>query len=303
MRSKTQSVLAVICLCGRLVAQSDDANLLDQVANHGLARLDNQVETYYSAGAKARAIKLEAAISDMIAYYRQKLSIETPVYLAVLDSADWKALSESPYGLPNVNGPPPVVFMPATSGGLAFQLVLGRREAIPTEILSRFLKENSMTFEEVADGFVDVIGYHELGHVLCWEYGIDVPTHWLNELMASYFAYAFIYERLPEARSIFDLCGRPSKVRPKNTTLEDLERLYAAVDDYGWYQGMFEARIKEIYPKIGLQFIENVKQRFPRAEGAAADSSAAKEITPQQVVMEVEKFAPGFEDWAKEFHR
>jgi hypothetical protein len=46
-------------------------------------------------------------------------------------------------------------------------------------------------------------------------------------------------------KGVVGLSGRPSKIRPRNTSLEDFERLYGEVDDYGWYQGMFEARIPE----------------------------------------------------------
>ena len=85
----------------------------------------------------------------------------------------------------------------------------------------------------------------------------------LNEFVASYFAYAFVSERKPESKRVFDLLGRPSKLRPKNTTLDDFERLYIRVDDYGWYQGMFERRIQELYPKMGLQFLKELKRLFP----------------------------------------
>ena len=70
----------------------------------------------------------------------------------------------------------------------------------------------------------------------------------------------------PASNRVFDLLGRPSKVRPKNTTLADFERLYAQVDDYEWYQGMFASCIQELYPKLGLQFLKELQHQCPESQ-------------------------------------
>jgi hypothetical protein len=195
--------------------------------------------------------------------------------------------------------------MPATSGGAAYQMMLARREAIPPEVLQAFVESNHTTFEAAADQFVDLIGFHELGHQLCRVYAIDWQVHWLDEFIATCFLYAYISERKPEMKPVFELLGRPSKTRPKNTSLEDFERLYVRVDDYGWYQGMFEVRVRELYPKMGLKFLEELRRRFPASANTSkeprANGEAANSVSPASVLEQVEQIAPGFRAWAQGF--
>lgn len=296
-------IVLALALAGVATARAaEQISRLDMLSKLGLQKLDGQIAAYYSDGAKTRAQKIQSAIVDMMAFYKKELGIQAPVTLAILNSDHWVKVSDAPYGLPNVGGAPPVICQPATSGGLAFQLVLGRKDAIPTDLLRVYLETNHTTFEVAVDEFVDIIGYHELGHILCSAYGIDPKCHWLSEYVASYFAYAYIAERRPESKKAFDLLGRPSKVRPKNTTLAELEQLYDRVDDYGWYQGMFESHIQELYPKMGLQFLKELRRRFPAA-GAAKEITTPNPVSPEQVLAELEKFTPGFESWAKGFQK
>ena len=67
----------------------------------------------------------------------------------------------------------------------------------------------------------------------------------------------------------------------------------------GWYQGMFEQRIQELYPSAGLTFIKNVQKRFPSQGPQHSDQSA--KISAVEVVQELEEIAPGFQAWAKGF--
>ena len=192
--------------------------------------------------------------------------------------------------------------MPATSDSPAFGLMMARKEAIPPETLNSFLKENNTTFEGVADQFVDLIVFHEVGHYLTEDFGIDPENRWLDEFLASYWSYAYISERQPQWKRVFDLLGRPSKVRPKNTSLEDLERLYMTVDDYGWYQGMFETRVREIYPELGLTFLSDLRRDFPKNGGSNGfNAPPGTRLKPAEVLARLEKIAPGFQQWAAGF--
>jgi hypothetical protein len=271
-------------------------SILERLEERKLNQLVGPVTTHYSVGARVRALKLQADIREMNALFNQKLGVQSDVTLAVLNRGDWIAVAGEPAGLPLITGQPSVVFLPAESGGFAFELIMSRKEAIPTTALNSYLKRTGKTYEMVADDFVDIIGFHELGHALSEAYGISYRhCRWLNEFVASYFAYAFVSEKRPEAKQVFELCGRPSKARPKNTTLEDFERLYVRVDDYGWYQGMFEIRVQELYSDMGLKFLADLKAKFP-------SKSESKE-SPEVVVDKMESIAPGFRAWARGFER
>jgi len=282
-------ILAALCVVVSPFRPVAKADVVQSVAELGLPKLADPIPAYYSDGAMTRAGRLQVDIRQMNAFFQESLGIQVDVTLAVLNSNHWMRVHEPPYGLPGIAGKPPVIFMPAHSGGFAFGLVMARKDAIPADALQRHLETNHTTIEAAADDFVDIVGFHELGHALCRAYGIRPGHRWLNEFVASYFAYAFVSERKPESKRVFDLLGRPSKRRPKNTTLADFERLYDRVDDYGWYQGMFESHIKELYPKLGIQFLKELKRQFP-ADGAG--------VPKDQVLEKLETIAPGFQAWA-----
>ena len=241
----------------------------------------------------------------MNGFYQEKLGVQVAVHLAVLNSNQWTRVNPIPFGLPGVLGEPPVVFAPAHSGGWAFRQMLARKQAIPADVWQDYLRTTQKTFEGASDDFVDFIALHELGHVLCIHYGIDPSCNWLNEFLASYFGYAFLAERHPDRKPVIALFGRPSQARPKHTTLADFERLYFLVDDYGWYQGMFEQRIQEMYPQAGLQFLKDLKRVLPRTvpipEGVAIPDPVVNRIAPEVVVERLEAIAPGFQAWAAGF--
>jgi hypothetical protein len=104
---------------------------------------------------------------------------------------------------------------------------------------------------------------------------------------------------------VIALFGRPSQTRPKHTTLADFEQLYFLVDDYGWYQGMFERRIQEMYPQAGLQFIKELKRQFPRTAGIPGGVSipdpVVNRLPPEVALEKLEAIAPGFKAWAAGF--
>lgn len=279
---------------------------LPRVVKLDLPSLPGPIPAYYDHGAKTRAERLQSDVREMNRFFQENLGVQTAVTLAVLNSNQWTRVNPVPFGLPGVLGEPPVIFMPAHSGGWAFRQMLARKKAIPTEVWQDYLKTSQRTFEAASDDFVDFIALHELGHVLCIHYGIDPSCNWLNEFLASYFGYAFLAERRPERKPVIALFGRPSKARPKHTTLADFERLYFRVDDYGWYQGMFERRIQEMYPQAGLQFLKDLKRALPRTvpipDGVSIPDQIVNRLAPEVVVEKLEAIAPGFQAWEKGFH-
>ncbi len=300
----TCSASIAAILVAALVGWADEPNYLAKIKELGIPALNGKIPAYYSPGHQQHARQLQSAIEDMNGFYQSRLDVQTNVAaLALLDSKSWTNVTGNPYGLPMCSGNPVVIFMPATRDNPTFGLMMARRQAIPPGLLQTFLKENDTTFDAVADQFVDLIGFHELGHTLTLNFGIDPKDQWFSEFLASYWSYAYISERHPEWKRVFDLLGRPSKVRPKNTSLEDLERLYTGVDDYGWYQGMFEARIREIYPRSGLKFLIDLRRDLPLTDSSPGYAAPVRSrMPPQELIERLEKIAPGFKEWAVGFN-
>src|SRR5262249_6107141 len=151
------------------------------------------------------------------------------------------------------------------------------------------------TFEQGAEKLVDLIGLHELGHVLTHAYRIRSPSLWSYELLGTYFAYAYLREAHPELAILFaamtyDLQYRDGD-KPKYTSLEDFDRLYFKVGgaNYGWFQSAFFGRVEQVYNAQKLSFLEKMRTAYPM------DS---KDKEPPRVVIErLERICPGFKEW------
>lgn len=202
-----------------LTAHAEEKNYLARIKALSLPSLSGNVAVYYSSGHRQHAEKLQAAIEDMNVFFQKRLGVQANVTLATLDSKDWTSVTGDPYGLPHAAGTPLVIFMPATSGSAAFGLMMARKEAIPPETLQAFLRNNHTTFEAVADQFVDLIVFHELGHTLTWNFGIDPNNKWLGEFLVELLVLRLhlgkatgVEARLRSARTAFE--GAPQEHIP-----------------------------------------------------------------------------------------
>jgi len=304
-RFRAQDATA-LCLammsCAVSTSSAQEVNFLSRIKELGLQNIDGKIPAYYSAGHREHAEMLQSRIDDMNTFFQARLGVHANVVLALLDSKGWTDVTGDPYGIAMVSGKPLVIFMPATSDNPTFGLIRARKESIPPETLRAFLRDNQIPFEAAVSQFVDLVGFHELGHVLTLNFGIDPQDHFLSEFLASYWSYAYIWERQPEWKRVFDLFGRPSKIRPQHTSLEDFEHLYMRVDDPGWYHGMFEAHIREIYPKFGLGFLSDLRKEFPLSGEPLAYSPPERRLEVGQIVERLDKIAPGFRAWLATFN-
>jgi len=298
----TLALMALLLGCSLVSAQEPETNYLPRLKQLGLSTLNGKVPAFYSAGHREHAQKLQAAIEDMNAFYRSQLGVQMDVRLALLNAEDWKKVLGEEYGFPAAGGDPEIIFMPATSDNPVYGLVNARKAAIPAAQLQEFLKAHHTTFPPVEADFVDLVGFHELGHRLTSRFGIDPQDRWLNEFVASYWSYLYVWKRQPAWKSVMALLGRPSSVRPKNTSLDDFERLYDNVDDYGWYQGMFESRIQEIVSTLGVKFLSDLRKRFPLQPGKSWEAKPLDvRMKPAALLEQLEQIAPGFQKWAEGF--
>jgi hypothetical protein len=136
--------------------------------------------------------------------------------------------------------------------------------------------------------FVDIIGYHELGHALAGASGFATESHWLNELTATYFAYAFLRAEHPELATVFEELGaaKLDGYTPTHTTLANFDALYVGVgpSDYTWYQSLFLQEVTRIYEADGLAFLSRLEEVFPAgATPAEADArlSQLEQVSPE----------------------
>lgn len=110
---------------------------------------------------------------------------------------------------------------------------IGCKEAITPEQLQAFLTDAT-----VAGEFVDLIGFHELGRTLNDQFGRSQESLAMGisrELLVVCIHYGTTTGVETRVRPVRAALKRPAR----NASLEDFERLYNQVDDYGWYQKRF----------------------------------------------------------------
>ena len=79
----------------------------------------------------------------------------------------------------------------------------------------------------------------------------------------------------------------------EHTTLADFEELYIRVggSNYGWYQGKFVQRVREVFATSGISFMQDLRRSL-------ADNQEAAEVDPLRL-RELEALSEGFITWAE----
>jgi hypothetical protein len=79
---------------------------------------------------------------------------------------------------------------------------------------------------------------------------------------------------------------------PEFRSLEEFEKRYDNMpqETYAWFQGMFHMRLAELYKKRGVEFLNDLRE--------AGIVAGIKYRTVSELMMRLEKAAPGFQRWA-----
>lgn len=293
IRSTILAATAILFLSQALPAQ--ESSQLDRVRALGTPSIAGEISTYHSPGYRDRAIGIRDVLESARTFFEDSLGTELEVNLALLSEEHWSQTTEIDYGIPFFSGS--VMVLPATTDVALtrdFQNLEGRASE---EDLAR-IAASGLTFQEAAHLTIDLIGYHELGHAYVYALGILPPTRWFSELLASYFAYAFLSRRQADPAAVWEtMWGLKARApRPSHTTLADFENLYieVGIENYLWYQAQFQQRIEEVFASDGLAFVRRVAETFP-ADAGASDLSRA------EVMARLEELRPGFVAWARGF--
>lgn len=263
---------------------------LEQVLALRLDSLAGPLPVYHGAGQRAHAAEVQAILRQGARFFADSLRLETPVRVALLGKPEWERVSRIPYGVPYVQGG--VVFLPATPDGAIAEDFL-RLEAGASEAARARVAATGWSFADNARRMTDLIGYHELGHGYTTRYGIRPHARWFNELLASYFAFAFLERTSPRLALAWEamLRAKLEGPAPAHTSLDDFERLYIGVgpENYNWYQAALGVRAAELFRAEGLGFLARVRERFPAGPGEPLPSAA--------VLERLEEIRPGFRAW------
>lgn len=247
---------------------SADWTALDEIGGTPVTRA--------SAGYEERAAALQELVRAAHAYLTKGLGTDFAPLVVVADRADWARGGDEtpPYGIPYASDD-------------VLELV------IPADPRENFLIDVYAAHgsRKTAERFADLIAVHELGHLHMREMGLDLPSGWLGEFMATYLASCFLVARRPDDAALWYALSRAHAegVRPEHRSLEVLDELYFGVgpDNYIWYQNALTLMVERVQAAVGLDFALRLKSAGlgPHSDGPTMLAAA-------------EKAYPGFEAWA-----
>lgn len=274
----------------RSAAKTQDASPLARVEALDLdtAKI-GRVTVYFRAADREHAVRLAGLCEEAAAYFEDELGTSFPLHLAVLDPRDWfdpgRDDAQS-YGEPWAWVQDLLIGAPASlDEGV---LILGPDDAA-----------NSRR--------VRFVMLHELGHLE--NKGTFHPdssrpyssVRWLEEFLATYFAYAFVrshdadWAEASHAEWVDFLEAFTPRVLSLDWTfMREIPPEEQGLT-YAWYQIFLNLRAAAVYQEHGLDFLREVKDRMAWHEAGT--------WTTESVLSALEGFAPGFEAWEKDLQR
>jgi len=180
--------------------QTPDINL-STIQSLDLDSLQRDVTVYYSPVYSERAVELQAMIEKAVAFFEDSLALRAEVNLVVLSPYHWQQLTPLPYGVPFASPEAPAIILPAEDGAIT-DIFQSLYPLYPGGRVDR-IKAAGFSFDDGVRKKVDLIGYHELGHLLVHPYGIATASPWLNEFLATYFSYAFMSTNYPDLADMY----------------------------------------------------------------------------------------------------
>ncbi|MCW4050118.1 MAG: hypothetical protein NWE89_10335 [Candidatus Bathyarchaeota archaeon] len=267
----------------------------------GLEHL-NEIEfpTYYSPGAKERALELAEIATNCVHYLDEFYENKVQNRLLVLNEEDWTQRIEFPYGL--IAGRKNYLWYPTVKNdNPVFQEMVPYYENSPDGLrqeLDKLLNSRSSPYLYALLRWWEVLMVHEYTHNYNRENGVAIKLNWFDELFCDYFTYAYLkrYEKTnPVDLGLFELVSKIMYFGGydvvKHRSIEDFEKLYTRVGaaNYCWYHGWFNIGVISLFEVYGEGFIEKVIGLYQSEPGF--DSSS------DELVRRLNRDLVGFQDW------
>lgn len=244
-----------------------------------------RVSAYHASTDREHAERLAALSEKAAAYFERELGVSFPIHLAVLAPENWfvpyAGGDDEPYGMPWAWVDDSLMTAPAS---------------LDEGVLIRG-SDNDANLRRVK-----FVLLHEFGHLANKHYlHPDSPrpyssVRWLEELLATYFAYAFISAQDPEwaetsrGQWIEVVKGyTPDVISLDWSFMRELPPK-DFVRTYAWYQNLLNLRAAELYEAHGLDFLRGLRSELPWDD--------LGQWTTETVMPHLEQLAPGFQEWA-----
>ena len=261
--------------------------------------------TYYSPGAKERALELAIITKNPVHYLDEFFKKKVQNRLLELSEEDWTKRIRFPYGFIVARRNNYIWYPEAKEDNPAFKELVPYYENSPEDVrqeLSKLLGNSDSPFLFSLLKLYEILLVHELCHNYNRENNVNIKLKWFSELFPDYVNYAFLkrYEKEnPFDLHLFELLSKilyfGGHGIVKHKSIEDFEALYWRVGfaNYLWYQGWFNMGVMDLYRMFGESLIENVISLYQSESGF--DSSSEK------LVARLNKEMDGVQGWYDEW--
>lgn len=248
-----------------------------------------RVTVHFDSQDRAHAMELANMAERAAAYFEREFDASFPLHLAVLRPKEWfvpyQGGDTEPYGMPWGWVPESLMSVPASlTEGV---LIMGPDH-------------------EADRRRVRFVMLHEFGHLAAKRFlhpdgdQLYSSVRWFEELVATYFAYAFVYQEDPawaqaglrEWVEIVKADPPPSASLDWRFMVQLPPEQFAAT--YGWYQNLLNVRAAELYARHGLSFLLALRD-LPWAK--------SDDWTTESLLPLLEAISPGFERWAEDLQQ
>lgn len=291
-RSTVLLLVASVWLHLPAVAQS--ASTLSRIEALEVERIEvGRATVLYSVGPKdpeeleAGARSVAAKFEEAAAFFAEQLDTDLRYTVALLSPRHWSRVSDARHALPWASEADRLVVVPVRSD-MALLLPSGRDTANARPVL-------------------DIISYHQLGHVVAAAYLYPAgfrgrpPVRWFSELVASYLGHWYMREARPNLADYAEELAYDvtQGTEPRFSSLAQYDAYYDGyltspwgANTMGWYQNAFNLWAAEFYDDFGGAFIRQVREELPWVRLEA--------WTTASLLEELEAIVPGFGNWARE---
>lgn len=258
---------------------------LSVVESLGLERAKvGRVTVHFAPRDRERALQLATLVDSAAAMFKRKIHLALAIELAALGPQDW--FSEFP-------GVPYAIPWPSMNERLLL---------VPSSLTEGVLVEGQTLLH--AERTVDFVTLHEFGHIAAKEYFRPgdsrqyIPVPWFRELVATYFAYAYVASTNPQwakdakQKWTDELEGFKPEVVSLDWTFMNALNGAELARTYGWYQTLLNLRAAELYERHGLGLLPALR-RMPW--------EYSQDWTTESVLASLEEVAPTLVGWARKF--
>jgi hypothetical protein len=242
-----------------------------------------RVTAYFARDDSARAKHLAVLAESAAAFVQHELGVSFDIRLAALAPKHWFSpyAGDLPYGIPWGSVPERLIVAPSSLKEGA--LISGRDSSFNARL-------------------VDFVTLHEFGHIANKQFFHPASTHeefpitWFEELLATYFAYAFMSSTDPGWTDLARQFWRAEVTgyTPRVVSLDwGFMRSLPGPElgrTYGWYQVVLNLRVADTYSEHGIAFLRQLRTTLPL--------DSLDHWTTELLLARLDALAPGFQKWA-----